>query len=216
MNSIEINCKDIFKTAFEKRYTWDKGFKGYKGNCNFLNKGNLFKGDFVLGKNFQPKIKQIEDEKITKIIASQLFEVSIHRIKRKFEDIHSENKFNLIERSDKGIKMIVSGKNDGDKYRVKDNCINMVYRKIHGIIVEIFVDEFFDTGKGFLSTKYTSQQYDPITLLPKSQKFEYEDRFVKIHPANIWILQSRSIKYLNEMEEEEIQKFIFEDLVLLN
>ena len=39
--------------------------------------------------------------------------------------------------------MIVSGKSEGDKYRVKNNCINMVYRKIHGVIVEIFVEEFF-------------------------------------------------------------------------
>ena len=51
--------------------------------------------------------------------------------------------------------MIVSGKSEGDKYRVKNNCINMVYRKIHGIIIEIFVQEFFDTGNGLLSKKYT-------------------------------------------------------------
>ena len=51
--------------------------------------------------------------------------------------------------------MSVSGKNQGDKYRVKNDCINMVYRKIHGTIIEIFVEEFFDTGLGSLSKKYT-------------------------------------------------------------
>ena len=47
--------------------------------------------------------------------------------------------------------MSVSGKNQGDKYRVKNNCINMVYRKFHGTIIEIFVEEFLDTGIGSLS-----------------------------------------------------------------
>ena len=47
--------------------------------------------------------------------------------------------------------MIVSGKNQGDKYRVKNDFINMVYRKIHGNIIEILVEEFFDTGIGSLS-----------------------------------------------------------------
>ena len=51
--------------------------------------------------------------------------------------------------------MSVSGKNQGDKYRVKNDCINMVYRKIHGTIIEIFVEEFLDTGSGSLSKKNT-------------------------------------------------------------
>ena len=112
--------------------------------------------------------------------------------------------------------MIVSGKSEGDKYRVKNNCINMVYRKIHGTIIEIYVEEFFDTGSGFLSKKYTSQQIDPTTLKANSLKLEYEDKFLNIGPENIWLLQSRFIKYLNKNNEEEIQKFIFDDLSLLS
>ena len=92
----------------------------------------------------------------------------------------------------------------------------MVYRKIHGVIVEIFVEEFFNTGSGFLSKKYTSQQIDPKTLKPNSVKLEYEDQFISVGFENIWILSSRFIKYLNKNQEEEIQKFIFEDLSLLN
>ena len=91
----------------------------------------------------------------------------------------------------------------------------MVYRKIHGTIIEIFVQEFFDTGRGFLSKKYTSQQIDPNTLKAKTLKLEYEDRFINIGSQDIWILNSRFIKYRNKNQEEEIQKFIFEDLSLL-
>ena len=214
-NLKEQSCKDIFKNAYEKRYTWNTDFKGYKGKCIYLFEENSYEGEFLLGEDFKPEINNIEDEKIKKSIASQLFEVCIHRVKREFNSVHSENNFNLLKSSENGIEMNVSGRNEGDKYRVKDDCINMVYRKIHGTIIEIFVEEFFDTGVGFLSKKYTSQQINPKTLKAKSQKFEYKDEFINIGRKDYWILNSRSIKYLNQNQEEEIQKFVFEDLSLL-
>jgi len=215
-NIKEINCKEIFRNAYENRYTWKTEFNGYQGKCIFLIDDHVNEGKFVLGKDFKPNIQNIEDEKIVKSIASQLFEVSIHRVKREFQSVHSENNFNLLKSSVSGIEMIVSGKNKGDKYRVKNDCINMVYRKIHGTIIEIFVEEFFDTGIGSLSKKYSSQQIDPNTLKVNSQKLEYEDEFINIGKDDYWILNSRTIKYLNQNQEEETQKFVFEDLCLLN
>jgi len=215
-NLQEINCKEIFKKAYENRYTWKNDFHGYQGKCIFSTNNNIHKGDFILGNDFKPNIKNIEDEKVVKSIASQLFEVCIHRVKREFESVHSENIFNLIKNSESGIEMILSGKNKGDRYRVKNNCINMVYRKIHGTIIEIFVEEFLDTGTGLLSKKYSSQQIDPETLETKSQKLEYEDQFLNIGKDDYWILNSRTIKYINLNQEEEIQKFVFEDICLLN
>ena len=211
----EINCKEIFKKAYENRYTWNNEFNGYKGKCIFFINKNIHEGEFLLGKDFKPNIQKIEDEKIVKNIGSQLFEVCIHRVKREFKSIHSENSFNLLKNSESGIEMIVSGKNQGDKYRVKNDCINMVFRKIHGTIIEIFVEEFLDTGIGSLSKKYSSQSIDPETLKAKSQKLEYVDEFTNIDEGDYWILNSRTIKYLNQNQEEEIQKFVFEDLSLL-
>ena len=215
MNLTEKNCKEIFQKAYEKRYTWNSNFSGYKGKCIFSVNSDSLEGEFSLGKDFKPEIQNIDDKGIVKSISSQLFEVCIHRVKREFQEIHSKNNFNLIKESKNGTEMIVSGKNEGDRYRVKNNSINMVYRKIHGIIIEIFVQEFFDTGSGILSKRYTSQQIDSNTLKTNSLKLEYEDRFINIGSTNIWILNSRFIKYLNKNQEEEIQKFIFEDLSLL-
>ena len=215
-NLREINCKEIFRKAYENRYTWNNEFNGYKGKCFLYVNEYIHEGEFSLGKDFRPNIQKIEDEKIVKSIASQLFEVCIHRVKREFNSLHSENNFNLLKNSDSGIEMSVSGKNQGDKYRVKNDCINMVYRKIHGTIIEIFVEEFLHTGIGSLSKKYSSQSIDPDTLKTKSQKLEYEDEFTNIGEEDHWILNSRTIKYLNQNQEEETQKFVFEDLCLLN
>ena len=215
-NLRDINCKEIFRKAYENRYTWKSEFNGYKGKCIFFINNNIHEGQFSVGNGFKPNIQKIEDEKIVESIVSQLFEVCIHRVKREFKSVHSENNFNLIKNSQSGIEMGVSGKNEGDKYRVKNDCINMVYRKIHGTIIEIFVDEFLDTGIGCLSKKYSSQRIDPDTLKPISQKLEYKDEFKNIGSKDIWLLNSRSIKFMNKNNEEEIQKFIFENLTLLD
>tara|TARA_B100001989_G_scaffold234851_1_gene195674 strand:- start:44 stop:697 length:654 start_codon:yes stop_codon:yes gene_type:complete len=215
-NLKEINCREIFRNAYEKRYTWKNDFNGYNGKCNFLINNIMHEGEFIIGKDFKPHIQKIDNDKIVKSIASQLFEVCIHRVKREFQSLHSENNFNFLKSSESGIEMILSGKNEGDRYRVKNDCINMVYRKIHGTIIEIFVDEFFDTGMGFLSKKYSSQQIDPVTLKANSQKLEYEDEFINLSNTDLWFLNSRTIKYLNQNQESEIQKFFFYDLCLLS
>ena len=214
-NLKEINCKEIFRKAYEKRYSWKNDFNGYKGKCILFIDKNIHEGNFLLGNDFKPNIQNIDDDKIVKSIASQLFEVCIHRVKREFTTVHSENNFNLLKNSESGIEMSVSGKNQGDKYRVKNDCINMVYRKIHGTIIEIFVEEFLHTGIGSLSKKYSSQSIDPDTLKARSQKLEYEDEFINIGEEDYWILNSRTIKYLNHNQEEETQKFLFENLSLL-
>ena len=215
-NLTDTKYKDIFRAAYESRYTWDRGFNGFQGKCIAEIGENVYQGKFILGQDFKPEIQKIDNEEIVKSISSQLFEVSIHRVKRDFESIHSKNDFNLLKSSENGIEMSVSGKNDGDKYRVKDKCINMVYRKIHGTIIEIFVQEFTDTGMGFLSSKYSSQQIDPETLSFTSPKLNYHDQFINIdHEKNIWLLHSRTIHYLNKNRREESQRFIFEDLSLL-
>ena len=212
MISSKFNCKEIFKEAYENRYTWPNKFNGYKGKCIFVENEKSIEGEFILDSNFKPKIINISDKDIIKRISSQLFEVAIHRVKREFNDVHKNNNFKFLGESEKGVSIEVLGKNEGDKYIVKDKKINMVFRKIHGVVIEIFVQEFIDTGNGFLSKKYCSQQLDIETLNSKSKLLEYEDNFVNLGINNIWVLESRIIKFLDDNDKANEIKYIFKDL----
>jgi len=212
MISSNIDCKEIFKEAYDNRYTWPKTFNGYSGKCMFVDKEKTTEGNFILDGNFKPEIINISDKNIVKGISSQLFEVAIHRVKREFTEVHKNNNFKFSGESDKGIKIEVLGKNEGDKYIVKDKKINMVLRKIHGVVIEIFVQEFIDTGDGFLSKKYSSQQLNIETLTPKSNILEYEDNFVNLEINNIWVLESRIIKFLDDSNKVNKINYIFKEL----
>ena len=56
-NLKEQSCKDIFKNAYEKRYTWNTDFKGYKGKCTYLFEDNSYEGEFLLGKTLNLRLK---------------------------------------------------------------------------------------------------------------------------------------------------------------
>ncbi len=212
MISSKFNCKEIFKEAYNSRYTWPTTFNGYSGKCIYFENEKSIEGKFFLDSSFKPKIINISENSIVKGISSQLFEVAIHRVKREFSEVHKNNNFKFLGESDKGIRLEVLGKNEGDKYIIKDKKINMVFRKIHGVVIEIFVKEFIDTGDGFLSSKYSSQQLDIETLTPKSKKFEYEDNFVNLGINNIWVLDSRIIKFLDDNDNTKKIKYIFKEL----
>ena len=212
MISSNINCKEMFKEAYDNRYTWPKTFNGYSGKCIFVDNEKATEGEFILDSNFKPKIINISDKNIVKGISSQLFEVAIHRVKREFTEVHKNNNFKLLGESDKGMELEVSGKNEGDKYRVKDKKINMVFRKIHGVVIEIFVEEFLHTGNGFLSKKYTSQQLDIKTLTPKSKVLKYHDKFINLGINNIWVLESRNIRFIDDNDVEQNINYSFKEL----
>ena len=212
MISSKFNALDIFREAYDCRYTWPKFFNGYSGKCIFVENENATEGDFILDSSFKAQIKNISDNNIVKRISSQLFEVAIHRVKREFSEVHRNNNFKFLGETEKGMQMEVLGKNEGDRYIVKDKKINMVFRKIHGVVIEIFVKEFLDTGNGFLSSKYTSQQLDIEKLTPKSKKLEYEDNFINLENNNIWVLESRTIKFIDDNDKEQNINYSFEEL----
>ena len=212
MISSNINSKEIFKEAYDNRYTWPKTFNGYSGKCIFVDNEKATEGEFILDSNFKPEIANISDKNIIKGISSQLFEVAIHRVKREFTEVHKNNNFKFLGESENGVKIEVLGKNEGDKYIVKDKKINMVFRKIHGVIIEIFVQEFIETGNGYLSKKYSSQQLDIETLTPKSNVFEYEDNFVDLGINSTWVLESRIIKFIDDNDKANEIKYIFKEL----
>ena len=212
MNSSEINCKKIFQEAYEKRYNWPSEFNGYKGTCIFIDRDKSYEGKFSLGKDFKTKITNIEQEDIVKRISSQLFEVGIHRVKREFNSVHIQNDFEFINESKDGILMKVIGKNEGDKYRVKDKKINMVFRHIHGVIIQIFVQKFQNTGLGFLSEEYTSQQLDLNGNCKDSQELKYIDKFSSLNNSGICFLESRTIEFQDSQKRKNFHKYIFKDL----
>ena len=202
------DCTNVFKAAYENRYTWESDFPGYEGSCSWTDGERVIKGTFSLGKDFKATINGIESENINKAISSQLWEVAIHRVRRSFEQTHGKNTFKFGDANEIGSEIIVGGKNEGDKYRVKNDVVTMVYRHIHGNLIIILTKDVTHTGNGYLSKSYSSQYLDPISKKDLKGKSFYEDAFIPLFKGGPWVLSSRSI-HQEASEGSIINKQVF-------
>jgi len=189
-----------FRAAYENRYTWEPGFGGYRGRCVWEQPGAAGEpsrsaaGTFLVGADLKAQVEGIADEDIHKAIASQLWEVAIHRVRRGFEQTHGANTFTAGDTDSVGVEVIVGGKNDGDRYRIKDDVVTMVHRHIHGTVVTIFTEAVTHTGTGYLSHTYSSRYADPATGEPKGGLSRFTDTFVPLLEGGPWVLSERVVE----------------------
>ena len=205
-----------FRQAYENRYTWDPGFGGYSGSCVWIQGDQRVEGRFTIGKDLKASVEGIDDEAILKAINSQLWEVAIHRVRRTFDQTHSENTFTAGDTDSVGTEVIVGGKGEGDRYRIKDDVVTMVHRHIHGTVVTIFTTAVTDTGSGYLSHTYTSQYSDPATGEARGGRSSFQDTFVPLSDNGPWVLQERVISTEAHGDQPSgSQTFRFENLEAL-
>lgn len=201
-----------FRAAYENRYTWDSGFGGYRGRCIWEQDGRAVEGSFTVGADLKATVEGIDDPEVHKAIASQLWEVAIHRVRRSFEQTHGENTFTAGDTDSVGTEVIVGGKNAGDRYRIKDNVVTMVHRHIHGTVVTIFTKSITETGAGYLSHTYTSRYSDPASGAARGGENTFVDTFTPLADEGTWVLSKRVIHITDAEGKTSEQVFRFEDL----
>ena len=210
------DCTAAFRAAYENRYTWVPGFAGYSGRCIWEQGDQRVEGTFTVGADLKAQVEGVDNEEIHKAVASQLWEVCIHRVRRSFEQTHGENTFTAGDTDAVGTEVIVGGKNAGDRYRIKDDVVTMVHRHIHGTVVTIFTESTTDTGSGYLSRSYTSQYADPATGAVKGGISRFTDTFVPLARVGPWVLSERVVETAAHGDTPAgRQVFRFEDLAPL-
>ena len=208
-----IDCREVFRAAYENRYTWDPGFAGYRGRCVWLQGERRVEGSFTVGADLKASVDGVDDAEVQKAIASQLWEVAIHRVRRGFDQVHGDNTFTSGDTTDEGLEVLIGGKGEGDRYRIKDDVVTMVHRHIHGTVVTIHTGSITNTGSGYLSKTYSSQYSDPATGAAKGGASSFEDQFSPLGDGGPWVLSSRRVRTeASAGTEPSEQMFLFEDL----
>jgi Protein of unknown function (DUF3386) len=213
MTAVKLSAQDLFRAAYENRYTWDAQFPGYTADVTYTQNGQAFTGQAHVSRDMKAEVLNVSDEEAQKAIHGQLWEISIHRVRRSFEDTHSKNTFTYGETDSTGaVELIMGGKSEGDRYKVRDNEVCLVHRHIHGVVVTINTFSSHNTGEGYLSRSYDSVYHDPTTGEQKGGKSLFEDTYEKV--GSYWILNRRTIE--TETEDGIVtQDFAFSNIQLL-
>ena len=166
-----------------------------------------------MGADLKASVDGVDDAEVQKAIASQLWEVAIHRVRRGFDQVHGDNTFTSGDTTDEGLEVLIGGKGAGDRYRIKDDVVTMVHRHIHGTVVTIHTGSITNTGSGYLSKTYSSQYSDPATGAAKGGASSFEDQFSPLGDGGPWVLSSRRVRTeASAGTEPSEQMFLFEDL----
>jgi hypothetical protein len=205
----ERSARDLFRAAYENRYTWDENFPGYTADVSYHVGGQTYTAKAQINPDFKFEVTGIDDEEAKKAIQGQVWEIAVHRVRNAFEQTHGQNTFTLGETDETGaVEISVSGKSEGDRYKLRNNQVSMVHRHIHGVVVTIYTSGSQETGNGYLSTRYDSVYHDAKTGEPKGERSEFEDSYEKV--GNFYLLSKRVIHTAGETVE-----FDFNNLQLL-
>ncbi|MEM1291485.1 MAG: DUF3386 domain-containing protein [Cyanobacteria bacterium P01_H01_bin.162] len=176
-----LTAQDLFRAAYENRYTWDADFPGYGASVTLRSGGMTHRGQVQINADFTFEVLNIADEAAQRQIKSQLWEITIHRVRHSFAETHGNNTFALGETDETGaVEILVSGAAMGNRYKVRDNTVCFVHRQIRDVVVNIHTFDTLTTDRGYLSTGYRSVYLDPDTGTAKGPETVFEDTFEAI------------------------------------
>ena len=188
-----LTAQDLFRAAYENRYTWDADFPGYGATVTLRGGGMTHRGQVQVNADFTFEVLNIADEAAQRQIKSQLWEITIHRVRHSFAETHGKNTFALGETDETGaVEILVSGAAMGNRYKVRDNTVCFVHRQIRDVVVNIHTFETLTTDRGYLSTGYRSVYLDPETGTNKGPATVFEDTFEEV--GGYYLLTRRLIR----------------------
>ncbi|MEB3291279.1 MAG: DUF3386 domain-containing protein [Leptolyngbya sp.] len=213
MVGTQIAAQDLFRAAYENRYTWGQDFPGYTADITYTDNGQIYRGKAKVGPDLKPEVTGIDDEAAQKAIHGQLFEVAIHRVRRSFESTHGANTFRYGETlADGSVEILMGGKAEGDKYHIRNHEVSMVHRHIHGVVVTIHTFSSHDTGAGYLAHRYDSVYHDPQTGVQKGGLSTFEDNYEAV--GGYYILSHRHLETTTD-DGPQVQDFVFSNIALM-
>ncbi|MBD2099435.1 DUF3386 domain-containing protein [Leptolyngbya sp. FACHB-261] len=206
------SARELFRAAYENRYTWDQDFPGYRADIEVKQGDEVYRGQVQINANYSVEVSGFEDEKVQESVYTQLRDIVTHRKRNVFDVAHGKNSFNLGETDNTGaVEILVSGDAMGSNYKVRGKEISMVSRVMGPMAFVINHLASQDTGEGYISKEYTAVFRNPKTHdIVRQMKFE--EAYEKVGE---YYLMKQQIINVNEKGNQSTTEFNFSNLQLL-
>jgi len=206
-------AQELFRNAYENRYTWDKNFPGYEAQLTLTQGEEVYHATVKVNADLTVDVTGIEDEKVQESIYNQMRDIVTHRKRKSFAEAHGKNTFHLGEEDATGaVEIKVEGDAMGSNYKVRGNEISQVSRVMGPIAFTINTAESLNTGEGYISTKYNAIFRDPKTDALK-EKREFEEEYTQL--GGYYLPLQQTIYAIGKAGETITTEFQFSDLQLL-
>jgi Protein of unknown function (DUF3386) len=188
----QANARDLFRAAYEHRYTWDSNFPGYSADIELKQGDETYAGHVAIKPDMSVEVSGIADEEVQQSVYTQLRDIVTHRKRSLFEQSHGKNSFTLGSEDSSGVlEILVQGDSMGSNYKIKGREICQVSRVMGRMAFVIDTHESLETPEGYLASRY-----DAIFRNPQSgeiiRELEFEDTFEKI--GNYYVMTKQVVR----------------------
>jgi len=169
MTEQQAEARDLFRAAYEHRYTWDANFPGYSADIELKQGDEVYNGHGCIKGDMTVEVSGIADEEVQQSVYTQLRDIVTHRKRSNFEKSHGNNNFTAGESDDNGnLEILVQGDSMGSNYKIKNRNITQVSRVMGRMAFVIDTYDYLETPDGSGTfTRYISDILDK----PDSRKY---------------------------------------------
>ncbi len=206
-------ARDLFRTAYENRYTWDENFPGYTAELTLRQGEETYTARVEVAADLTVEVSGIDDEKVRESAYNQMRDIITHRKRSTFEKAHGKNQFSLGDRdATDAVEIRVQGDAMGSNYKVRGSEICQVSRVMGPMAFTINTAESLDTGEGYISVKYNAifRNAKDDALKGKS---EFEEAYEKF--GNYYLPVRQLVESIDAEGAKTVTEFQFQDVKLL-
>lgn len=208
----QTSARELFRTAYENRYTWDNNFPGYSADIQLQQGDEVYTGKICINRDLSVEVTGIEDEQVQESIYTQLRDIVTHRKRSEFENSHGKNEFNFGKTDEtNAVEILVKGDAMGSNYKVRGTEICQVSRVMGRMAFVIDTYETLDAGEGYIATRYDAvfrnPQTDEVTRVLK-----FEDTYEKV--GNYYVM-TKQVIHAYAQGERTTTEFNFSNVKLL-
>lgn len=206
------SAKELFRSAYENRYTWDSQFPGFSADIELKQGDEVYTGKVGVNRDMTVEVNGVEDEQVKESIYTQMRDVITHRKRGNFEQAHGKNEFSLGETDSTGaMEILVKGDAMGSNYKIRGTEICQVSRVMGRVAFTIDTHESMNTGEGYIASRYDAIFRNPQTGEVTNQ-LEFEDDYEKI--GNYYIMTHQVVRS-NEQGTQTTTVFKYSNVKLL-
>jgi len=208
----QSSAQELFRAAYENRYTWDQNFPGYSADVQIKQGDEVYTGKIRINRDLSVEVTGIEDEKVQESIYTQLRDIVTHRKRAMFEQAHGKNEFNLGKTDETGaVEILVKGDSMGSNYKIRGTEICQVSRVMGRMAFVIDTHDSLDTQKGYLATRYDAVFRNPQTN-EVNNVLNFKDTFEKVGE---YYVMTKQVVQSYQNGERTTTEFNFSNVKLL-
>ena len=176
----QMSASELFRAAYENRYTWDENFPGYSADVQLKQGNEVYNGKIRINRDMSVEVTGIDDEQVQESVYTQLRDVVTHRKRSQFDQAHGKNEFNLGKSDETGaVEILVKGDAMGSNYKIRGTEICQVSRVMGRMAFVIDTHQSLDTGNGYLATRYDAVFRNPQTN-ETTKVLKFEETYEKV------------------------------------